>query len=160
MNSEELERIESDWILSSSMSDFISQIESRGWNQLCPISIKYVFVNDKFSDVVLKFDCSDKEWKNERVSSTSYEHRQFTRARPRKKKYIPRSVYHNHGLLIQERLDETCDHHFCQCADVKKIAERLRILDWHNHGWKNGKLKFFDSDSYGSGWYNWKRNKG
>lgn len=107
---------------------------------------------------MLKFDDEDDRSKN---CHTAYEYRQWGRAAPHKRRYLVKPIAFRHGLLIQPRLPVTCHWRDCNCPDnVAKIAHRLRILDWKNHGYTaTGKLKFFDSDSLGSGWWNWKRRR-
>ncbi len=137
------------WLAKSSLREFIIDLEKLGW-YCFGHSCKFSFGHADY-DFVVKFDDDD--------SDTRGEHLQWMRAKPSKKRYLARSIVYTHGLLIQQRLDWTCrTNPGCVfCDEAERVAHRLRIADWYNHGSLNGKLKFFDADSMGSGWYNWKR---
>ncbi len=82
--------------------------------------------------------------------ATDYETRQYARAKPRKKRYLAKTILSAPGLLIQERLPVV---HDALCSDgcrAREVATRLGIRDWKNHGQRDDvSIAFFDSDSEG-----------
>ena len=134
-------------------NDFCVFLEDSGWEMITPISWKKVYGK---GNLVIKFDyCGGYN-----RSHTTAEYFQWVRAKQKKRRYMVRPILHYRGLLIQPRLPEVCVPLYCDCENAKMVARRLRILDWYNHGYDSGgRLKFFDTDSSGSGWWNYYSSK-
>ena len=154
MQKSELKEIFNDWD-TLELVDFQAWLKLRGWKAICDGMWKLVYRRD---DVVIKFDANGDTG---RGSHTAYEYRQWLYARPHKRKYLLKPIAYHRGLLVTPRLPNICSRRYsCECDGVDAIARRLRICDWKNHGFTaSGKLKFFDSDSFGTGWYNWKERQ-
>lgn len=150
MNKSEVVEIIQAWD-SRSNAEFIKYLHNNGWTRIYEGMWKFAYHN---GEVVIKFDRDDdRSWR----SCTANEYYQWLRAKPRKRKYMLRPIAYHNGLLIQPKLAYVCGTEKCDCDDAAKVAHRLRILDWQNHGrTASGQLKFFDTDSIGSGWWNWK----
>lgn len=136
----------------STCESFIAHIRRHGWKQLFPIGFKYVYGKGRR---VLKFDA---DFNHLSTSHTAQEARQYSYARPRKKHHLTKTIAYRCGLLMQERIGLCLSREDkCTCRPAMLLGRRLRIGDWYNHGRRKGQIVFFDSDSRGSGWWNWKR---
>ncbi len=120
-----------------------------------PVSIKHVFVGKSF---VVKYD----DTSNPLPSHTRGEYLSYQRVKRWKRRWLAKTLGFSNGVLIQEKVS-VCPHQWRSssgkcCEEAEVLARRLRILDWRNHGCRiDGSLVFYDFDSQGSGWWNWKR---
>lgn len=138
----------------STLEGFTAHLVRQGWSKLFPTGFKCVYGKDHR---VLKFDAN---FNHLATSHTAAEARQYSRARPAKKRHLARTIAYRCGLLMQERVGLCVSREDkCPCRPAMLLARRLRIGDWENHGLRNGRIVFFDSDSHGSGWWNWKRQR-
>lgn len=131
---------------------FEQAIIKAGWRKIAPTSWKKVYSLD---NVVMKFD-SPKNTES-RNNHTGYEWRVWQRTSPYKRRFFAKCLGYHNGLLFQEKLEIVCEKSYCECEYAKSLGHKLRIMDWMNHGWIGDRLKFFDYDGMGSGWYNWKK---
>lgn len=152
MDKSEIAEVIQAWNSWSTQDLFMGYLKIARWTRIYDGMWKVVYYKN---DVVVKFDREgDRSW----ACATANEYYQWVRAVPRKRKYMLKPVAYCKGLLIQPKLPHICSPVSCDCDDALPIARRLRILDWYNHGRTlDGKLKFFDTDSQGSNWWNWKR---
>lgn len=140
-----------------SREGFAMWLRSHGFKER-PISTKRVFVGEF---CVVKFDCTVDAFDK----PTLYEYRNRRRVAAWKRRWLAKTLGWANGVLVQEKIIP-CLHqgHATQglcCKEAELLARRLRIMDWYNHGSRtNGQLVFFDFDSFGSGWWNWRRKKG
>ncbi len=116
---------------------------------LQPISFKRAYVGE----FVVKFD--DVPCEESGLSShTKYEYMNRKRVKPWKRYYLAKTLGWANGVLIQEKVNVCLglySHHAAECCvEAEKLAKKLKICDWFNHGRRaNGQLVFFDFDSYG-----------
>lgn len=122
------------------------------------ISTKRVFIGKSF---VVKFDLPS--WDMPGYLPVRYEYMNRRRVQKWKRRWLARTLGWRNGVLIQECV-AACNSRLhwdapC-CIKAERLAHRLRILDWFNHGRRaDGSIVFFDFDSYGSGWWNWHARK-
>lgn len=145
---------------------FISYLKKNRWVKKRGFSFKCVFFKDSY---VLKFDLGMKLNKDgflaygtdAQHSHTASEYRSWKRSlsKPHRIKYICPVIAYHRGILIQPCLDHVNDEIYAVDPELLKIALRLRFSHFWSYGFLNGEPKWFDVDSLGSGWNNWKLRK-
>lgn len=100
-------------------------------------------------DVVNSWDGSD---------HTRAEHLAYARSKGDRKKYIVPTLAYHKGLLIQPFL-QNVNEEWETPNDAREIARKFRFSHHWHFGFLDGAIKFFDVDSSGSGWWNWKNRK-
>lgn len=97
--------------------------------------------------------------KIDRRGHALYEWRAWRRAKGERKSYMAPCLAYHDGLLLQQKLDAVCDEYACPHPEAIELAHRFRFSHWWNHGYWQGRIMFYDYDSYGSGWWNWLKQK-
>lgn len=106
-------------------------------------------------NIIVKFDASE-SWN--RSNHTRAEHLAYARSKGDRKKYIVPTLAYHKGLLIQPFL-QNVNEEWETPNDAREIARKFRFSHHWHFGFLDGAIKFFDVDSSGSGWWNWKTRK-